>query len=160
MIKQLYALFGLLLFKTVLPLVRVYFNARPSSRVRIIVLKDQKEILLIKGWFSNQRWELPGGGISSGEEPIAAAARELHEETGLSVKTPALKKLGKFKHVDTMTPYMVELFLHKTADNDSKTPIKHRWEILEQQWFSIENLPENISPLVSRSLKTLDTFEK
>lgn len=160
MIKRLYALTGFLLFKAALPLVRIFFTVRPSSRTRVIVMNGNYQVLLIKGWFSYQRWELPGGGIHSGEPPVRAARRELYEETGVQVTESELTFLGSFKHVDTRTPYIVELFLAKIDHDKSKTPLKYRWEILEQQWFPIENLPQNISPLVSRSIKTLDRFEK
>lgn len=41
-------------------------------------------------------WDLPGGGRENGEDPIACALRELHEEFGLSL--PA-------ERVDTLTLY-------------------------------------------------------
>ena len=33
---------------------------------------------------SDQRWQMPQGGIDKGEEPLAAALRELWEETGMT----------------------------------------------------------------------------
>lgn len=36
-------------------------------------------------------WDLPGGGMESGEDPAAAAAREISEEAGLDVKPENLR---------------------------------------------------------------------
>ncbi|ADP72457.1 NUDIX hydrolase [Rhodomicrobium vannielii ATCC 17100] len=33
---------------------------------------------------ANRRWQMPQGGIDKGEDPRAAALRELHEETGVT----------------------------------------------------------------------------
>jgi len=53
--------------------------------VAVVALTKQQEVLLIKQYrhgLGRILLELPGGGADEGEEPIAAARRELLEETG------------------------------------------------------------------------------
>jgi ADP-ribose pyrophosphatase YjhB (NUDIX family) len=67
-------------------------NAEPgaprSLRVAAYALATHEDrILLVRmapGYPSAGQWTLPGGGLDFGEDPAAAALRELTEETGLS----------------------------------------------------------------------------
>lgn len=50
------------------------------------VIKDEKGVLLVRDrTSSNKKWDLPGGGIESGERLLDGLKREIKEETGLDV---------------------------------------------------------------------------
>ena len=73
----------------------------------VIVLNPQHELLLchVTG---QHHWDLPKGGIDSGESPRQAALRETREETGLRLDADALLDLGPF-------PYTTKKNLHLFA---------------------------------------------
>jgi len=57
---------------------------RPAARV--LCFDPRGRVLMLRWRDPGDQtvyWEPPGGGLEPGESPIAAARRELHEETGL-----------------------------------------------------------------------------
>lgn len=59
----------------------VFHNPTPAARVAVL---DGDRILLVKVE-SRDLWGTPGGMVEAGEDPDEAGARELREETGLTV---------------------------------------------------------------------------
>ncbi|WP_369142080.1 NUDIX domain-containing protein [Streptomyces sp. R44] len=59
--------------------VSVYAIAVEDDRLLLIRLSEASPV------FAPGLWHLPGGGIDPGEQPVAALARELLEETGLEL---------------------------------------------------------------------------
>ncbi len=63
----------------------------------IVIVAPTRELLLCH--VTGQRhWDLPKGGIHTGESPQEAALRETVEETGLAFAADALIELGRYEY--------------------------------------------------------------
>jgi mutator protein MutT len=119
-------------------------------RARVLVWNENNEILLVRNWAGKQQWGLPGGGVERGEEPIAAAMRELREEVGIALP------LQSFTYIATIS-YRYEAPIYSvTIQKSILSSVSHNpREIIAMQWFAPENLPADLSPLVPLALKNL-----
>jgi len=78
---------------------RVYdarnFVLRPRVTGAVVLVRVGGELLLVRS--SYRPWyTVPGGRVAWGEDPLAAALRELAEEVGLAAAPDALRALGEF----------------------------------------------------------------
>ena len=117
-------------------------------RSRVLVWNERGELLLVRNWGGKRQWALPGGGVERNEEPIAAAKRELHEELGIDLP------LADFSYVETVH-YQYEAIIFRVQIRAAMLPNTpyNPWEITDMQWFSLKNLPADLSPVVSLALK-------
>lgn len=68
----------------------------PTTRVSVVVIQNENEILLVRHRKGNrQYWVLPGGRLEYGETFYECAVRELKEETGLDVEVDKLIYLSE-----------------------------------------------------------------
>jgi 8-oxo-dGTP diphosphatase len=69
-----------------------FVHFRDPKVAAVIAVTDTDSLLLVKRGVSPEKgkWSMPGGYIDYGEDPRAAAVREVLEETGLNVRITRL----------------------------------------------------------------------
>ena len=111
--------------------------------MRVIVYRDDGDILLVKNCFSRQKWALLGGGVKHNESYGQAAVRETLEEVGLRVHN--LRYLGKANSHESYAKFLVRVFAAHASDYD----IKCNFEIMEARWFNRDYLPKEYTLLTN-----------
>lgn len=118
----------------------LYENSKPCTAV--VVEKEGKALLAKRGvepfkdW-----WDLPGGFLENGEDPIEGAKRELIEETGLIVDVVSLLGVEVDRYGDDGVYTLNFHYLAKPIGGD----LSPKSDVVEVRWFSPEELPENIA---------------
>lgn len=109
---------------------------------RVLAFDEAGRLLLIRHSYGSGNWMLPGGGIARGEEPLAAAQRELAEETGCSLQ-------DAFAHSVVEEPlYGTTNRVHMIAGRAVGQPRPDGREIIELGFFARDGLPSHLSPAV------------
>lgn len=117
--------------------VRWWRLRRPEVRgCRVLALDDQGRILLIRHSYGSTRWMLPGGGYSRGEEALAAAKRELREETGCELIDGRV--IGRI--FEPLHGARNRLTLVRGWTND--VPCADGREVVAAEFFAPDSLPE------------------
>ncbi|MEN1935955.1 NUDIX hydrolase [Paenibacillus sp. 102] len=136
---------------------REIVGSRPLNLagVAVAVLNEQGQILLQKR--KSGVWGVPGGFMELGESTEEAGRREVLEETGIEI--------GKLDLVDIFSG---EEFFVKLPNGDEFYPITIAYmskeikggnlqadgtESLEVKFFSLNQLPENISPFIKKLMQ-------
>jgi 8-oxo-dGTP diphosphatase len=97
-----------------------------------IILDDQQRVLLCHRR-DMDRWNLPGGGVMSGETPWQAVIREVYEEVGLVVTADRLIGVYAYPPRDDL------VFSFLCTVNDGE--IRESDEADAIDYFAIEHLP-------------------
>lgn len=156
MLREGYARLGRIAYKAVSPFMRLYMTNK-HLRVRILIMNELGEVLLVRSWLGHQSWSLPGGGIRRREAPVAAAARELAEETGLQLPPHKIKELGTFVNPYKTAPFTIACFMAEVKKQEPELARHRRLEVLDTAWFPMGALPADCSPTVKKALALRDT---
>lgn len=130
------------LHRTLMPLahiVRHYWRRWRGVRlvgVSVIITNLGGDVLLLKHTYGPKVWGLPGGGLRPGEDPEAAARREVQEELGITLTR--IEPIGTLEEVLSGSPHTAHLF----AATCNLNPRPDRREIAEARFFPSHSLPE------------------
>ncbi len=147
---------GTTLFFVTLP--GLYFYLKKDERTRVIV-KVGDEILLLKGWYGSNKWMLPGGGMYHGEQPAAAAVRELYEETGITALVEQLDFIacGTVRD-DYGLRYTYRLFVLELSSRPIVTD--NTIEIYAARWQSAQTAAQDVKGVLRATRTTLGVWMK
>jgi len=106
------------------------------------VILDGNSVLLMKRSDKYKRhgfsgaWDIPGGRIQFGEEPVAALRREVKEETGMELKNIVKTLDARTVFLDNNMQIVRITFLCTTDDSMVRLSDEHT----EIKWFDLNNI--------------------
>jgi 8-oxo-dGTP diphosphatase len=122
----------------------LYHSSKPGVGVVLVRPGDDAVLLIRRRWPPYRgQWGLPGGFVSYGETPEAAAIREVREETGLEIRTQRLigtwiEDYRRPQGVDRLLSlyYIGQIVGGREQPGDEVTALA---------WFGWDALPSNLA---------------
>lgn len=124
-----------------------------GAGVGVMILRDDKILLGLRHsdpekadseLHGEGTWTMPGGKIEFGETFEETVEREVLEETGIKVNKDKLRLISVSNDKNESAHFVTLGFLCEDFEGEAK--VMEPDEITEWQWFSLENLPENLFP--------------
>lgn len=109
-----------------------------TASVGVIITNPQGKVLLLEHVLRPASgWGIPGGFLNFGEQPDAAARREIREETGIELENLQMLRVRTLqRHIE---------FLFRAEANDAGRVLSR--EIKKLGWFAVNEMPEEMSPV-------------
>ena len=125
-----------------------WFLRRPRAEGAAVMVWRGDALLLVRTSY-RRPLDLPGGGMDKGETPLAAALRELREETGLVIAPSALVRVGVYEgggrdpRDGDASWSRSSAFLVHVADGPAM--VAGGDDAADARWFPLEALPRELA---------------
>lgn len=123
----------------------------------VLLLNENNELLLQRR-VDNGFWGYPGGAMELGESFEECAIREVFEETGLICKDLEVFEVESGSDCHYIYPNGDEVYIVSTIYVCQKYTGELKVdcdEATEQKFFSLNHLPDNLSPMQIKSIEKL-----
>lgn len=121
--------------------------ARPDLLgCRVLAFDAQGAVLLIRHSYGSGCWMLPGGGVARGEDPVAAAIRELREEAGCLLHAAvAVALVDEELHGARNRVHVIAGHVRDAVRADGR-------EVVEAAFFAADLLPDDVPAMLRAGL--------
>jgi ADP-ribose pyrophosphatase YjhB (NUDIX family) len=132
-----------------------------SPGARAIIQNEAGQVLLVQRR-DNKKWVMPAGSMELDESILDTCKREVQEETGLIVESATLIAIYSHPRYAFVTsygdPYQMLAFVFRVNGWSGELQTRTD-ETLAARFFSLDNLPETITPLYRETLDDLQRFD-
>jgi 8-oxo-dGTP pyrophosphatase MutT (NUDIX family) len=115
-----------------------------------VIFDERGRVLLVRHTYGRLNWNPPGGIAQPGEEPSAAARRELEEETGLLIPAGSISGIY-FEPGHDLGPMLH--FVFRFTHDAGQTPVAVPPEIGDVGWFDLDDLPRPHTDFVENRVR-------
>jgi 8-oxo-dGTP diphosphatase len=121
--------------------------------IDVLAFRDKKILLgKRKGGYGEGMWGLPGGNLEHGESMLAAAMRELAEETALQANNFLFSDVVNDRAVTKEDRHYLHVSF--TADaQDGEVELREPDRCAGWEWFSLDELPDPLFPPHARHIQ-------
>ncbi len=115
-----------------------------SLAAKSFIVNDQNQLLILKREPKNIQkpniWEIPGGRLEPGENPIEGMKREVREEAGIEIEVLHPFSVRHFTRDDGQVITML-VFLCKALSKEVKLSSEHT----AYDWISLDNCKDKLT---------------
>ncbi len=128
-----------------------------SGGSAIVAVDSDRKIYLVRQFRSaagKVMLEIPAGKLEKGEDPLEAAVRELHEETGLVADPASVRKLGEFYGTPGYCSEVIHLYF-VYSDLKAGAPHRDQGELLRCEKYDFEDALKMVYEGLFQDAKTV-----